>query len=97
MGLVVNFIVELSAPDDHFGSGPNGRVLGTRSGRAACGGGNPGISARIVPPPSIDLVEMHIIIDVASAPNNHFLASPNGRVPHTPAWRGSCTGRNPIV
>ena len=63
----------LSTEDDHFASGPYGRMIGSRGGCVYDAGSYPTIGGGIVSPAGVA-----VIWESVSAPNNHLASGPNG-------------------
>ena len=78
----------LSAPDDHFSTGPHRSVKFAPNGRVRGAGGRPGIDTRIV---SAAVIQQDAGV---SAPDDHFAAGPDCGVRVSWLWsavRGSPT------
>src|SRR5206468_816164 len=85
-------VVKKSAPDHHFTTRPDCRVMITSTGRTdgTCSG--PDISVGIV-----SSTRAQIGVTVESTPDDHFTPGPNGSVQHSRSWRIGGAGSNPGI
>src|ERR1041385_2973659 len=65
-----------ASKDDHFGPGPDGRVIDASGWRISIAGGPPGVGNGVVPSASSDLTIV-LVEWAAPAPDNHFRAGPD--------------------
>ena len=65
----------ISAPDDHFGAGPDCRVIPPSFGRVGDAGGSPTVSAGVVSSAGVEKGAGASL----SAPDDHFSARPDCR------------------
>src|SRR5439155_24947011 len=80
--------VAVSAPDDHYTTGPHCRVIRSGIGHAGGGGGRPTICCPIVSPAGVKDAA-----DVAdSTPDDHFAAGPHCRVRESAIGRAGGAG-----
>src|SRR5439155_13337683 len=86
-------IISNSAPDDHFTAGPDCRVSGSAIGRVGGVGGCPTVSAWVISPAGVQILEIVIL----SAPDDHFTASPDCRVTEPGCGRVGGAGGCPSI
>ena len=87
-------IRDVSAPDDHYTTGPHCRVVEPRVGRVDGAGGCPTVGARVISPAGIQI--MGGTVAKVSAPDNHFAAGPHCRLAFSGRGRvgeGRCSPR----
>jgi hypothetical protein len=84
--------VAISAPYDHFASGPDCRLIASGSGRVDGVGGYPTIRSGTVYPPGVNVN----IVSFAT-PHDHFTTCPDRGVIGPASGRVSCVGGGPTI
>jgi hypothetical protein len=77
-------ITTSTAPNDHFGAGPDVTVAAARGWRSGGAGRRPSVGGRIV-----------ASVAAGTAPDDHFGAGPDGAVAAALGWRSGGGGRRP--
>src|SRR5262249_10272571 len=83
-----------AGPDDHFTAGPHCRVNGSGGGRTCGAVGSAIVVAGIVPAAGVNNGLPAVVV---SAPDNHFIAGPDGRVKPPGIGRVGGTGGCPTI
>ena len=84
----------ISTPDDHFAAGPHCRVTAANIGRVGEAGGCPTVGTRVVFAAGVKEADWRVII---SAPDDHFAAGPDCRVPESASGRVGGARWSPCV
>ena len=87
--------IAISAPDDHLGVDPHRCVQRPASRRVGGAGRCPTVGAGIVSPAGVQAVDTEV--SVASAPDDHFTASPHCRVIVSSSGCVGGAGRSPAI
>lgn len=90
----ITVVVGITAPNNHFRTGPDCAVIVSARWRVTDASCCPSVGARTVPAPGIGIAGR---ANSSSSPDDHFVTGPDGRVAVSPVWRSGGVSPHPTI